>query len=55
MKMAAYLKLHGVKHYRDRQNISPNLSKRLSGIQDVVRRYDGDICLLGDSGSGITP
>ena len=28
---------------------------RLSGIQDMVRRYDGDICLLGDSGYGITP
>ena len=27
---------------------------RLSGIQDVVCRYDGDICLLGDSGYGIT-
>ncbi|KAK9884385.1 hypothetical protein WA026_005341 [Henosepilachna vigintioctopunctata] len=25
------------------------------GIQDVVRRYDGDVCLLGDSGYGITP
>lgn len=28
---------------------------RVSGIQDVVRRYDGDVCLLGDSGYGITP
>ena len=29
MKMAAYLQLHGVKHYRDRRNIFPDLSKRL--------------------------
>ncbi|CAB3236746.1 unnamed protein product [Arctia plantaginis] len=28
---------------------------RVSGIQDVVRRYDGGVCLLGDSGYGITP
>ncbi|XP_056636881.1 putative nuclease HARBI1 [Diorhabda sublineata] len=28
---------------------------RVSRIQDVVRRYDGDVCLLGDSGYGITP
>lgn len=28
---------------------------RLSGVQEVVRRYDGDVCLLGDSGYGITP
>lgn len=28
---------------------------RLSGVQEVVRRFDGDVCLLGDSGYGITP
>ena len=28
---------------------------QLSGIQDLVRRYDSDICLLGDSGYGIIP
>ena len=26
---------------------------RLSGVQDVMHRYNGDICLLGDSGYGI--
>jgi hypothetical protein len=29
MKMVAYLKLCGVKHYRDWQNISPDLPKRI--------------------------
>jgi len=29
MNMAAYQKLHGVKHYRDRRNIFPDLSKGL--------------------------
>lgn len=28
---------------------------RQSGIQDVMRRFNGDFCLLGDSGYGITP
>lgn len=28
---------------------------RMSTVQDVLRRYDGDVCLLGDSGYGISP
>ena len=36
-------------------SIHDNRIWRLSGIQDMMRRYDGDICLLGDSRYGITP